>query len=142
MPAHPLFIAMLPEEARAAIGKAHEESRPALALLQEEGFADSGMVDIFDGGPIVSCRLERIRTVRESEEGTVREIAAGAVDSPPFLIGNTLRDFRACVAPVAAAKDRGVRLAAAAAEALGVAAGDRVRYAPLKPGPPRKERPS
>jgi arginine N-succinyltransferase len=142
MPAHPLYITMLPEEARAAIGCVHEESRPALAMLEEEGFRDSGMIDIFDGGPIVSCRLERIRTVRESAEEAVREIAAGAVDAPPFLIGNTLRNFRACVGPVASAKDRGVRIAAAAAEALGVTTGDRVRYAPLKAGVPRRERPS
>jgi arginine N-succinyltransferase len=142
MPTHPLYIAMLPEEARSSIGRVHEESRPAFALLEEEGFTESGMADIFDAGPIVSCRLERIRTVRESAEEVIREIAAGVVDAPPCLIGNTLRDFRACVEPVAAAKDGGVRLAAAAAEALGVTTGDRVRYAPLRPGAFRRERPS
>ena len=63
MPRYPIYTSMLPAAARAAIGRPHENSVPALRLLQAEGFAHEGYCDIFDAGPTVQARTDRIRTV-------------------------------------------------------------------------------
>lgn len=63
MPRYPIYTSMLPEAARTAIGRPHESSVPALRLLQAEGFAHEGYCDIFDAGPTVQVRTDRIRTV-------------------------------------------------------------------------------
>src|SRR5205807_6339316 len=51
MPTHPIYIPLLPKEAQEAIGQVQEQTRPAVKILEEEGFKVSGMVDIFDAGP-------------------------------------------------------------------------------------------
>jgi arginine N-succinyltransferase len=78
MPVHPLYIPLLPPAAQAVIGRVHPETEPALAILVREGFAFTGMVDIFEAGPIVSCRRDELRLVRES----VRSIVAAIGDWP------------------------------------------------------------
>lgn len=65
MPRYPIYTSMLPSEARAAIGRPHEGSVPALRLLQAEGFAHEGYCDIFDAGPTVQARTDQIRTIRQ-----------------------------------------------------------------------------
>src|SRR5262249_22653987 len=38
MPSHPIYIPLLPKEAQAVIGQVHEQTRPALKILEDEGF--------------------------------------------------------------------------------------------------------
>jgi len=68
MPRYPIYVTMLPEAAQAAIGKAHENSVPAQRMLENEGFAFDGYVDIFDAGPTVCVATDQIRTIRECRE--------------------------------------------------------------------------
>ena len=42
MPRHPLYMNLLPEEARAAIGEVHADTAPARRLLEQEGFRYEG----------------------------------------------------------------------------------------------------
>lgn len=76
MPKYPIYVDLLPEAARAVIGKCHADGEPALRLLQSEGFRFDRVVDIFDGGPLVSCARDTIRTVRDSRRVTLRGSAA------------------------------------------------------------------
>lgn len=138
MPKHPVYITLLPPEARQVIGQVHEQTRPALRLLESEGFKPTGMVDMFDAGPIVSCPLRDVRVVRESRRATVAdtslpEPAAGTPASEPYLLANGRADFRACVGPVTPSTNGDVRITAACAAALQVGPGDAVRFAPLRP---------
>ena len=55
MPKHPIYIDLLPETARAVIREPHPNTRPALSLLESEGFRCEGYVDIFDAGPTVQA---------------------------------------------------------------------------------------
>src|SRR3954471_8583898 len=48
MPTNPIYVPLLPAEARAVIGQVHEQSKPAMKGLEGEGFKFCGMVDIFD----------------------------------------------------------------------------------------------
>lgn len=71
MPKYPIYANLLSPEAQAVIGHVHEKTKPALRLLQKEGFEHRGYVDLFDAGPTVEARLENIRTVRETQNGTL-----------------------------------------------------------------------
>ncbi|MCG7547935.1 arginine N-succinyltransferase [Pseudoalteromonas sp. Of7M-16] len=71
MPKYPIYANLLSPEAQAVIGHVHEKTKPALRLLEKEGFEHRGYVDLFDAGPTVEARLENIRTVRETQNGTL-----------------------------------------------------------------------
>lgn len=66
MPKMPIYVNLLSEEAQAVIGQVHEFTKPALKLLQNEGFTCRNYVDIFDAGPTVECDLRNIESVRHS----------------------------------------------------------------------------
>lgn len=67
MPQHPIYVDLLPQAARDVIGKCHVDGEGAQRLLEWEGFTFSKVVDIFDGGPLVSAPRDHIRTLRESK---------------------------------------------------------------------------
>ncbi len=133
MPRHPIYVTLLPPEAQAVIGQVHKDTKPALSILEAEGFRATGMVDIFEAGPVVSCRRDDLRLVRESRRATVDSVNDAAIDVPPWLIGTTVPAFRACAAPVETRPDGGIVLPREAAEALGVVPGDTVRIGTLRP---------
>lgn len=139
MPRHPIYITLLPPEARAVIGLVHEQTRPALRMLECEGFAWTGMVDMFDAGPIVTCPLKDIRVVRESHKAMVAEVVEGELAGEAQLITNARVDFRACAGPVELKADGAVRISSECARALSVKVGDAVRFAPLRPSVARTE---
>ena len=66
MPQHPIYIDLLPESARAVIGHCHKDGEGARRLLEWEGFSFSNVVDIFDGGPLMTVQRDHIRTLREA----------------------------------------------------------------------------
>lgn len=133
MPNCPIYIPLLPEEAREVIGNVHEHTKPALKMLQDEGFRHSGMVDIFEAGPIIVANRNKIRIVRESIETTIREIASDQLLSVNHIVAAVDEEFRACVGSVAHTADGGARIEARVAEALKLRIGDRIRFGPLRP---------
>ncbi|MEM7457360.1 MAG: arginine N-succinyltransferase [Planctomycetota bacterium] len=96
MPRHPIYIPLLPEEAREVIGKVHRNTEPAMAVLKSEGFAFRDRVDIFDGGPALHCDVAEIRSVRQSRRGSVGSVEDSVAESEDVLISNALGDFRCC----------------------------------------------
>jgi len=125
-PRHPIYIELLPEPARAVIGKVHPQGVPAMALLESEGFRPNGLVDIFDAGPTVSCQRDNIRTVRDARRLTVRIEADIEAELPSLISTDRVEGFRA-VRQKAAIDDHTVTLSAETAAALKVRAGDTVR---------------
>ena len=77
MPKTPIYTAMLTEAARAVMGLPHPSGRAAMRMLEKEGFAFEGYIDIFDGGPTMTARTDEIRTIREAREETIVGIAEG-----------------------------------------------------------------
>jgi arginine N-succinyltransferase len=125
-PRHPIYIELLPEPARAVIGKVHPQGVPAMALLESEGFRPNGLVDIFDAGPTVTCNRDDIRTVRDAR-GLAVVLGEDLDDELPALIStDQVRDFRA-VRQRAAIDGDTVRLSRETADALKVKVGDVVR---------------
>lgn len=72
MPKYPIYIDLLPPEAREVIGRCHADGVPASKLLEWEGFRFERVVDIFDGGPIMQAQRGLIRTIRESRVMTLQ----------------------------------------------------------------------
>ena len=134
MPKHPIYIPLLPGDAQEVIGQPHKNTRPALRLLEQEGFKFTGEVDIFEGGPVVSCRLERIRTVKASQLGQVDEIKPSIHGSNDYIITNIsrMKSYRACVGGVLKLSDSRIALTANVAHALKLTVGDSIRYAPIR----------
>ena len=125
MPRSPIYVALLTEAAKAAIGQPHPTGRAALRMLEEEGFRYDRYVDIFDGGPTVTAPTDQIRTVRESCAETVCEIGDGG-RTKMLLAAGRLKQFRACAASVKRLPKKGICIDAQAAELLEVEVGDTV----------------
>jgi arginine N-succinyltransferase len=143
MPKYPIYLPMLPDTARAVISRVHENTAPALKMLQAEGFNFNGLVDIFDGGPVVEAFIHTIRTVRESVNRhamVVRKpVNLDVPASERVMISNrSFRDFRLTTIPAECIGPDTVRLPESVAEALQVESGDPVRLAPLKDGMPKR----
>lgn len=131
MPRHPIYIPLLPPGVQAVIGKVHHDTQPALALLQSEGFAITGEVDIFDAGPLVRAAVADIRTIRERRSAPIVDVLSPAHSGNPHLLANHRLDFRACLGPVEP-QGEGVRLTGECLDALDLKVGDQVSYVPLK----------
>jgi len=138
MPRHPVYVNLLPPDARAVIGMVHADTAPARAMLEQEGFRYEGYVDIFDAGPTLECFRDNIHAVRQSQ---VMPVTLGEEDPVPdsltddilWLVCNRrFADFRAIVIAAPARVDRFPLLPYAAA-ALHVNEGDSVRAVPLSP---------
>lgn len=130
MPKHPVYVAMLPETARTAIGLPHPSGRAAMRMLEGEGFAAEGYIDIFDGGPTMTSRTDRVRSIAEAKMVPVSAIGTATDASSRALIATgKLADFRCCFGQIAA-QDDGLVLDPVAAEALGVGPGDLVWHVP------------
>lgn len=125
-PRHPIYVELLPEPARAVIGKVHPQGVPAMALLESEGFRPNGLIDIFDAGPTVSCGRDNIRTVRDARRLTVA--IAGEIDAelPALISSDSVGAFRA-VRQRAHIEGDVAALSRETADALKVRAGDIVR---------------
>ena len=124
-PTTPIYVAMLPEAARAVIGQPHPSGRAALKMLENEGFNWDCYVDIFDGGPTVTARTDQIATIRDAKEVLVASEPATA--GPTMLLAaGALHDFRACYGQVQGAGDSAVAIDSLAREMLEVSPGDSV----------------
>jgi len=125
MPRSPVYVALLTEAAKAAIGQPHPTGRAALRMLEEEGFSYDRYVDIFDGGPTVTASTDRIRTVRESTEETITEIGDGG-RTRMLLAAGRLKDFRAGMATVKRSPKKGLCIDQETADLLELKVGDTV----------------
>lgn len=134
MPKYPVYIDFLPKEAQEVIGQTHENTRPALAMLQSEGFRYEGYVDIFDAGPTVQAYASEIRAVRESRLLPVAVEQSVAEEGRQWVLvsNRQLTGFRVILieAPVTG---ESLALTAEQARALNVEAGDTVRAVTLSP---------
>ena len=94
MPKSPIYVELLPKEAREVIGQCHPEGVGARKLLEWEGFKYARAIDIFDGGPLMIAQSRDIRTIKQS---LVLKLSVGEAhqDSQVALIAtNTLENFR------------------------------------------------
>jgi len=128
MPTHPIYLPLLPQDARVVVGQVHQDTRPALAMLQKQGFTYQGFVDIFDGGPVVHATTAKILTIANSRRSSLGRI--GAVESTtPQVVSRVGSQFSAVIGPVDHHGEEAV-LGPEMASALNLRVGDLLRIAP------------
>lgn len=128
MPTHPIYLPLLPQDAREVVGHVHQDTRPALAMLQKQGFTYQGFVDIFDGGPVVHATTAKILTIANSRRYSLGRI--GAVESTtPQVVSRVGSQFSAVIGPVDHHGEEAV-LGPEMASALNLRVGDLLRIAP------------
>ncbi|WP_144820454.1 arginine N-succinyltransferase [Marinobacter piscensis] len=137
MPKYPIYLSLLPDSARAVISEVHNNTIPALRMLQAEGFNFNGMVDIFDGGPVVEAFVHTIRTVRDSINryavASARSVNLEVPAGERVMVSNrSFNNFRVTTVPVTCVDAETVSLPPEVMAALQVEPGDPVRLAPLK----------
>jgi arginine N-succinyltransferase len=125
MPQHPIYVDLLSREARDVVGKCHKDGEGAQRLLEWEGFAFANVVDIFDGGPLMSVQRDQIRTLRESKRYKV-EAAAQITNAKRALIAAPNIQTYRCVSAHAAVANGVAQVDAAVLAALKVEAGAEV----------------
>ena len=128
-PRYPIYISMLSPEAQAALGRPHNDGRPAHAMLLAEGFRDDGYVDIFDGGPTLVAPIDAVRTVAQSRKTTFLGQAEGGLLA--LVATGFASEFR-LARGTARARDDGVTLDSRTARLLSVSDGDTLRIAFLE----------
>lgn len=135
LPKHPIYIDLLPEPARAVIGRPHDSSAPAMALLRREGFRFEGYVDVFDAGPQMHVERDSIATVRNSQIAVVARAASPGEPMIGYLVSvDSLARFRVAQAG-AQQRDRELVLDDTTVAALRLSPGDAVRACPLAQAP-------
>ncbi len=121
-PQHPIYVDLLAESARAVIGQCHKDGEGARKLLEWEGFTFSNVIDIFDGGPLMSVRRNHIRTLRESRRLRLELAADASVGKRALVAVDMLGGFR-CVQARVGLENGGAAVDAATLAALGLDAG-------------------
>jgi arginine N-succinyltransferase len=106
-PKHAIYVDLLPDSARGAIGETHPEGAPARRLLEREGLRFEGVIDIFDGGPLLATRIADTRTVRDS---LLLPLVAGDThgEDRVMISNNQIEDFRCTLVPARIEADRAV----------------------------------
>jgi arginine N-succinyltransferase len=125
-PDHPIYVPLLTEAARSAIGRVHRDTEPALRMLERQGFRWERYIDVFDGGATVEAQQLAIAGVRDSRNHVVVEGPSGS--SAALVATTDLGDFRCVRTEVAIEDDLAtVALVPEAREAIGVEPGASVR---------------
>jgi arginine N-succinyltransferase len=94
MPRYPIYVSLLPEEARKVIARPHPDAEPAYAMLKSQGFHFNNVIDIFDAGPAVEAFTDHIDIVRSAIRMTASEFAGGDMRAPSgFVAAADVRSY-------------------------------------------------
>ena len=124
MPKHPVYIAMLEQEARRVIGLPHPSGRAAMRMLENENYRYQGYVDIFDGGPTMTAQTDQVASIAQAHCGSVDDATLDKGEKALLATGR-LSEFRCCYG----ARDlheTDLALDARSAELLGIGTGAEV----------------
>lgn len=133
MPQHPIYLDLLPDSVRQGIGDVHEETVPALKLLQQEGFVDTDLVDIFDAGPVITCETQKIRAVQRCQSCVVQSVVEREeANWDRWMIATPQHGFTSVLAPALVEED-GIKIRAQDAEPLGLESGMNCHVLALQP---------
>ncbi len=138
MPKYPIYIPFFDRHTQEIIGQVHPQTKPALAMLEREGFNYNGMVDIFDAGPLVESFVPNIRAIRESVKRhtmvsqQAAELESDLGDNPLLVSNRSFSDFRLALVNAGQVRSDSVILSEELLGKLGLESGDLVRTVPLR----------
>ena len=132
MPQYPIYVPLLPADAKLAIGQLNPVAELPFSILLEEGFEADTYIDIFDGGPTVEARISTLRSIAGNRRLRVTRATPPPGVKQAYLIANTaVEEFRATIAELVVTNDESLSIAPELADRLEVADGDDVRVTPL-----------
>ncbi len=123
----PIYLDLLPQAAQDVIGLENADSRPAIKLLEQQGFKFSNHVDIFDAGPLMSADRNSIKAVQDSKNAKVAKIAPCKEGKKALLFNNNV-EARFTVADISELEDDDISISRETADILRTKTGDVVRY--------------
>lgn len=133
MPRYPIYTSMLPESAQEILGDVHPNTKPALAMLEAEGFEKINLIDIFDGGPVVECKRDEIDAVKRTRTLPVTSVGAEFTDEHSMIIATQAGGgFRAAIGKAKPTQE-GLEIDQVTAPALRIKVGDDVQIMSLYP---------
>ena len=134
MPKHPIYVNMLPAEAQDVVGRCNVVGKPAMKMLESEGFRWNGHVDIFDAAPSVDTKIDDIAAIKNSQIAELIGLSEHEGDQQAYVVTNQIESFRCCSTTISIEKG-GVRLPRSTIKALDLELGDSVRYLVLQVEP-------
>ena len=123
MPRAPIYTAMLNEGARSVIGLPHPNGRAAMRMLETEGFANPGYIDIFDGGPTMVGEINSLRTIKNAQDVALSAIHESGGEKMLVAAGR-LASYRCAYGFINKGEDGSVSLDRISAEILGIGIGE------------------
>lgn len=134
LPEEPILIDLLPDEAQEVVGEVHPNTEPAKRILMQEGFVFSGLVGIFEPGPVLKANLDEVRAVKESQVINVGQIVPDhTIESDVYVISTSGMDryFKACLGKVKISDNKAI-ISDVTATALGLKYDQPLRFVSLK----------
>lgn len=134
LPELPIIVELLPKEAREVVGAVHPNTEPAQKILEKEGFTKSGLVGIFEPGPVLKADFSEVRAVKMSQVAVIHNITDD-FEGRDCIISTTTTDhsYKACVGPIKLDHEDQITLSQLTATALKVRIGDKVRFVDFRP---------
>lgn len=130
VPRDPIYIDLLPAEAKTVIGIEHPRAQAARHLLQDEGFRFKNYIDIFDGGPVLQAQTKDIHTIANRKIAIISRLST-VQDGIKSIIYNNRLDARMTVGLVKELSLGEISIDPDIAKIINVKAGDEISYRPL-----------
>lgn len=122
MPKTAIYTAMLTDSARGVIAMPHPNGRAAMRMLETEGFANPGYVDIFDGGPTMVGQIDTLRTIAHARDVSLAAVHEKGGEKALITTGR-LAGYRCAYGLVVERDDGTMSLDKDCAELLGLEPG-------------------
>lgn len=134
LPEVPILVDLLPQDAQDVVGQVHPHTAPAKRILEQEGFTFSGLVGIFEPGPVLKADLDSVRAVKESIVIEIEEITHEDIESDIYIISisGQEKEFKACLGKIKILESGKAKINAVTATALNLRFGENLRFVSLK----------
>ncbi|MFB6347809.1 MAG: arginine N-succinyltransferase [bacterium] len=133
VPEHPIYLSLISEAARSAIGAVHTRTRPAAEILKAEGFERTDTVDIFDAGAILSCPRDDVKTISSTREFTVSASLPSREINSFWLVASFSPEYRSTKTRLKADSDGTCKIPKATIDRLSISIGDSIKAVPCSP---------
>ena len=141
LPRDPIYVSLLPPEARRVIGAVGPDTVPARRLIESLGFRYNGNIDPFDGGPHLDAKTDSIDMVKRSRFSRFAGVTPVSKSKQQGFVSVLSADglFRAVHTKYAEREgDESVMLPKAAVEALRLEGEETIGVTPLSLSSPSR----
>ncbi len=133
LPKEPIYLSLLPPNARAVVGEVHSETKSARKMLERLGFEYRNFVDPFDGGPHLDALTDSILPVAHTSRRTATAAVPASRCTEMCIVSRSDSDgeFRAIHEKVCLIDEDSIGLTSEFMKALEIEKGDTVGVTPM-----------